>query len=263
VSNVLSEAAQEAQELDKTGSELFRRAAAVRATWLREDLREMTRGFFDVTGDAQAIAASLTRYLAFLGKGDEYLTISTPRFWRPGNPGMNGEFLSMNIMAAQRGARIRRLLMIAPNEENEQLDQIMTSQVHALREVRAFAPSAKYEVKVLFISNERHEEMLKTYRHFGLLVNKSDIVAMFPEYREDGLMVAVRFRAGSNRVGDLKKVFSNCWREDAALTLESWPSESEIQMRAYERYLSRGRQPGQALDDHLAAKRELIQRTPK
>jgi serine/threonine protein kinase len=257
----LGKVAEEGQVLATKGSELFRRMAAVRGTWLQEDLREMSQGVFDVAGDAEAIAAGLTQFLAFLGKGDEYLTISTPRFWRPGNPGMNGEFLSMNVMAAQRGATIRRLLVVAPSEQNAHLDQIMASQVQALREVKEIAPKAKYEVKVLFISNERHEEMLKTYRHFGVLVKKTDVAAMFPEYREDGLMVAVRFRAGLNRVGDLRAVFSTYWRDNDALTLRYWPSESEIFARAYEIYESRGCQHGKAMDDYLAARRELIERT--
>jgi hypothetical protein len=40
------------------------------------------------------------------------------------------------------------------------------------------------------------------------------------------------------------------------------PSDDDIRARAYERYLSRGRSDGQALEDWLAAERELRSQRP-
>jgi len=44
-------------------------------------------------------------------------------------------------------------------------------------------------------------------------------------------------------------------------SMGSEPSEEEIRIRAYRRYLERGRSDGQDFDDWLAAERELKQRS--
>src|SRR5207244_2042972 len=105
---------------------------------LRADL--MARGVYDFVGDDRVLAAAMTQYIGLLGESDQYLTISTPRFWRPGNPGSSGEFLSMNMMAAWQCAVIKRLFVIAPDDlKNKYFQQIMDTHVRTLREVEGLA----------------------------------------------------------------------------------------------------------------------------
>jgi hypothetical protein len=44
---------------------------------------------------------------------------------------------------------------------------------------------------------------------------------------------------------------------DRSVSLTSGPSEDDIRLRAYHRYLERGGVPGMAFDDWLEAEREL------
>ena len=69
------------------------------------------RGVFDLPGSHEEIVLEMSRFLSFLDKGDQYVTISQPSFWLPQNLGVKGRFLAMNIRAAKSGAEIRRVFL--------------------------------------------------------------------------------------------------------------------------------------------------------
>ncbi len=204
-------------------NQLFRWMASLRVDALRTALSDMASGVYDLVGDHELIVAGLTQSMRLLGPRDQYLTISVPRIWRPDNLGVNGRFLSMNTVAAKRGAVVRRVFVITPADRKEaNFRRIMDSQkrvVDELKELKDEELPGSYEVRVLDVSNEKGDEILKRGDHFGLLVKGKDEIAVFAEYRKNGSLSAVRFRAGQNfGLSDRREVFERCWNKATPLT---------------------------------------------
>jgi len=80
----------------------------------------MTRGLFHVAGDHNAIITSLSQALAVLRRGELYLTVTVPSFWRPDHIGIMGRFYTMNLEIAKRGVRIRRVFILTKDDEKGQ-----------------------------------------------------------------------------------------------------------------------------------------------
>jgi hypothetical protein len=210
----------DAKRIDDVGHELFRWMASLRVNALRATLSDMAGGVYDLVGDHEVIVSGLTQYLGLLGKGDEYLTVSIPRFWYPRNLGVNGRFLSMNTLASQRGAVVRRLFVVTESDRKDsEFQPMIMAQRSVLRDPAVLASRVCYEVRMLAVTDFEGTGIMKNGHHFGLLVKGNDEVAIFPEYRADGSLAAVRFRAGSNLVGGLRDVFEDYWHR--AQPLES------------------------------------------
>jgi serine/threonine protein kinase len=247
-----------ATDLDETRHLLFQRLAVGRLDELREELASATNGVWDVVGRPRVIAEWMTRCLTYLGRGDEYLTLSTPRFWTHPNPGTDGEFLSMNIMAAQRGAAIRRLIIVRPEDEKPSLQPILETQIAAMEEVRDSGAQGSYEVRLWFVDSEGVEVGASDHPHFGLLMSGEDVVAAYPEYRHDDSIGEVRLRAGERTVGSLSSTFFGYWNSEQAMRLRHCPTLAEIQAKAYEYCCDRGYAHGREREDFFRARRSLI-----
>lgn len=210
----------ESQQL--SSHELFRWMASLRVNALRADLSDMASGVYDLVGDHELIVAGLTQYIGLLREGDEYLTVSVPGIWHPENLGVNGRFLAMNTIAAQRGAVVKRLFVITPTDRDDpNFDHIMKSQRDMIRELSEEDLSGHYEVRVLEVTQVEGENILKRGHHFGLLAKQGDEIAVFAEYRSDGSLAAVRFRAGLNLVGGLREVFQEYWEQATPMDISS------------------------------------------
>jgi hypothetical protein len=92
-----------------------------------------------------------------------------------------------------------------------QVRQVPRLGLLALDEATAVDLKGHYEVKTLDVTESEGKDIVTKGHHFGLLVRGDDEVAIFPEYRADGSLAAVRFRAGSNLVGGLRDTFDDYW----------------------------------------------------
>ena len=194
-----------ASSLDHRGHPLFRWMASLRSRALRSVFDEMAKGIYDLTGDHEDLVGTLTQYLRLLGSGDEYLTVSVPRFWHPENLGINGRFLSMNRLIAQGGASVRRVFLITDKEKTK--DKFLGEIVAAQLRFQKQAGSEKCYLGYRPVKDDERAIMIREGKHFGLLIKDRIPVAMFPVYRDDGLLVTIRFRAGQNFVGNLRGTY--------------------------------------------------------
>jgi serine/threonine protein kinase len=200
---------------------LFRRMAIRDLSALAMLAREMSRGVYDLAGDHEAITAGLTHYVGMLREKDEYLTITVPMFWWPHNLGANGRFLAMNATAAQRGATVRRVFIVAPPDYNHQdFDLVMQSQVQICLEMRTRQVKGVYEVRVHDVAEAQLEQMLKQKDHFGLLVKGGAEIVVYPEYRADGSLSVVKFLADQNMADRLRARFEDYWA--LGVPVEQW-----------------------------------------
>jgi hypothetical protein len=195
--------------LDGAQRPLLRWMAGFRLRAIAALVADMTQGVYDLTGEHEEIVTALTHYVNFLGRGDQYLTVTVPQFWWPENVGVNGRFVSITKIAALRGATIRRIFAISENDRisDPWLNRILEAQMEAIDEITEYQTTGMYEALVRPVVQEEREQMLNDGRHFGLLIKGDDAVAIYPLYREDGLLVGVQFRTGEGLARGLLEEF--------------------------------------------------------
>jgi serine/threonine protein kinase len=215
------------QELDSQHIPLFSWMSRLLIRKLECDIEDMMHGVYDLIGNHDDIVSALTQYLSSLQKDDQYLTISTPSFWHTQNIGINGRFLAMTKLVALRGATIRRIFLITPEDvaKDHELKKIIDSHIRVIKElalmgIQTNASEIKaggYYTSYKIIEQKEIERLVQEGRHFGLLVKEGQEILIIPIYREDGTMVAVQFRANSDITANLREYFSILLNESIPL----------------------------------------------
>jgi len=204
------------QKLQSIGNPFFLFAATLQLRRIANLLGDMSQGSWDLIGDHEAIVGALAQYTAGLRAGDQYHTISTATYWLPQNLGVNGRFLSMNRLAAQAGAVIRRVFLVTQDEleTDRSLRRILKAHLREMDELeqtgvttaRAEIEGGGYFTGVWIVSEREREKRLRRGEHYGLVIRNNHRVIMHPIYREDRQMVAVQFRSGAATEGRLEQV---------------------------------------------------------
>lgn len=191
------------KKLDKEGNELYSWMARLQIRSLRSKIEDMTRGVYDLVGSHEDIVSGMTEYLSVLQTGDEYLTVSVPSFWTRRNLGTNGRFLSMNVIAARRGAAIHRVFLITHQESSTaDVKEIIRAHGQMQHELRpATSPDSELAVETRFEIVERKqldEFALEGKHNYGLLLKRGDRnrgLLIVPVYRTDGAIAMIQFRS--------------------------------------------------------------------
>jgi serine/threonine protein kinase len=180
--------------------------AGLRIRMLCRAIEDMRHGVYDLVGDHDVIASGLTQYLSLLGPRDQYLTISLPSFWQSSNLGVNGRFLTMNRLVAQRGATVRRVFLITAEDRRNapELGPILRSHARVgddlaglgIETNKPLPSDGGYYSGFVDIDHQKRERLVREGKHFGLVLVQGQEIAIFPVYRGDGVIVAVQFRAG-------------------------------------------------------------------
>ena len=167
----------------------------------------MANELYDLTGDHETLLVSaLTQFVSILGRGDKYLTLSTPAYWLAKTVGVNGRFLSMNKLAALNGATIRRVFVVTEYElENDQdlrkaltfhLDEVGELAQAGVRTDRSDIEAGGYYACVERVDADLQDAMVRQGKHFGLATRGTSQIVLYPIYREDRTVVSIQFRAG-------------------------------------------------------------------
>ncbi len=204
------------KKLERKKVPIFLRIAQRRARELANVVDLMIGGIYDLIGDHDEIVGSLSEYLSFLSEGDEYLTISLPSFWYERNLGVNGRFLTMNMIAAKRGAKIRRVFILTEREVEDDLDAgaVIAAHISALEELaeagietRRVEKEGGYSCGFLMVTEEEREKIIRSDEHFGLLVKDNRGLVVFPVYRDDRTLGAIHFRADAEVGSNARRTF--------------------------------------------------------
>ncbi|MHB9111199.1 MAG: protein kinase domain-containing protein [Thermoleophilia bacterium] len=211
------------KELDlKKG--LFPQMARHRLRLLLNDISDMKEDVYDHIGSHEDIISCLTQCLSLLENGDRYYTITIPDFWRPQNLGINGRFLTMNKLAAQRGVTVRRVFLITSKEKRDvkrgsEFLEIVKSHKRVARELKTLGTNTtdKEIEKGGFytgwteVDQKTRDEHVQKGEHFGLLIKgqgrKERKTLIIPIHSQEKLVVAIQFRAGLQRINQLEKIF--------------------------------------------------------
>lgn len=204
--------------LGESPSPFFLFAATLQLRRIAGDLADMANGSWDLIGDHETIVSALTQFTAGLHAGDQYHTVSTSTFWLPQNLGVNGRFLSMNRLAAQEGAVIRRVFLVTENEidTDRHLRRVLRTHLREMDDLeKTGVTTAKsaieeggYFTGVWIVPEKERDDRLRRGEHYGLVVRGTARVIMYPIYREDRQLVAVQFRSGPATEGRIEQVRS-------------------------------------------------------
>jgi len=216
-----------ARNIESGKNILFSSLASLRMRQLERELGKMQRGLYEIAGDHEEIARGLTQFLSLLGQGDQYLTVTIPSFWHPQNLGINGRFLTMNRLAAQRGVALKRIFLLTEEDEqnDKHLKEILSSHHRVMSELNGMGVSTEklgkgFYTGVKKMEPEEREGHLNDSHHFGLWRRDEDEVMIVPIYREkDGNIVSTRFWSSPDRASDLKSLLAQ-WLQDSVPLLE-------------------------------------------
>ncbi len=213
-----------AETLMATGNSVFLAVAVAQILSLRRMFIDMSNGVFDVSGNSSDIRFAASALLRPLRSGDEFLTISLLPFWYPHNIGSNGRFLSNCRNAAAHGATIKRVFLLVEEDlANPYLEQIVAAQLSAAADLD---PTVKpnFSVRYAPVSSDDRNKLIAQGKHFGLLVNGGQPIAMWPVYNAKDELVTLRFRSGLRQVEGLRKAFEDVWAQSYPLADLCLPS---------------------------------------
>ena len=97
--------------------DLFARMLRIDAARLKSRADDMEQGILEVSGTHEELVFGMSAYLSILRQGDCFLARTTPRFWSRHNMGINGRFLSMFRLLAQRGVIVRHLMLVCDRDK--------------------------------------------------------------------------------------------------------------------------------------------------
>jgi serine/threonine protein kinase len=223
--------------VEDRGNRLFCSIARHQITILTHSLENMAKGVCDISGDHETIVSGMKEYLACLREGDCYLTITLPSFWSRRNLGHNGRYLTMNILAAQRHAVIRRIFLVTKEDDIEETRKVFTMHLQAQDLVRKYNPEVQtsgseleaggfYTAFQMLEKGVLDEVKRGGKNNYGLLLPKGDLedhgLLMVPVYRTDDVIVTIQFRSHPGVVRDFKKDFEK--RLHQAMPLSQHPA---------------------------------------
>ena len=137
-----------ARTLDASKHSLLGWLAVMQLRDWRGTIDNMARGVYDLRADADTMRGMVAGLMSILTPGDEFLTISLPKFWWQDNIGINGRFLSKCKEAAQRGVKIRRVFLLEDTLSEPGLGQVVAAQQRVAMELTP-ALRQNYSVRCL------------------------------------------------------------------------------------------------------------------
>jgi len=203
--------------------DVFAAMAAQDMRLLAHRLESMVHGVRDISGDHEEIVSGLTRYLSVLGRGDEYLAVSIPEFWSAQNLGINGRFLTMNKLIAERGVKIRRLFLVTKEEWDAWSTGQTSSSCNDKMGMTSFAEVANAHLEIqrtlhkdnmvdlryLIVTDDVRTEYRKNDFHKGAWISGSSAVTILPVYKNKGGRIrTVRMRQYEGQTDVLRRDLS-------------------------------------------------------
>jgi len=168
-------------------------------------IEDMSKGILDLAGDHETIISRLCRYLSILDKGDLFLMRSIPTLWSSQNLGINGRFLSMNKLLAQRGVKVRHLFLTTKKDyKNPEVHRIFRAHLKVvldLQKQRCGQLKAFYRT----VSKSERDELLLQGWQGAMIVRRGKVSVLEPVCDSDGKIRTIRFRSLGFNVARCKK----------------------------------------------------------
>jgi serine/threonine protein kinase len=190
----------------------------------RDVQRSLARGIFDIVRTDDEISTGMTTLLSFLRPGDSYQTLSTIKFWLPGNVGYDGRFLSMNVVKVVQGIGISRVFLLKRSDiESKEGRAVLLAQLDALNEVclatKEFGGGPPwFELRYVLLSDEEYTKAVQTYQHGGLIVAGGVGAVVLQTYNAQNRIIASRTYVKKHLFEVQRNAFEKHKRQSLPLT---------------------------------------------
>jgi serine/threonine protein kinase len=202
--------------------QLFSRTLALELRQLVCRVQDMVNGMLDVNGDHETIVSALTQYLSGLDRGDQYLTVTVPQFWHGGNLGINGRYLTMNRLLAEKGVRIRRVFLLTREDQsNTEVRKIL--EAHCAMTARLSDDAV--DLRVIPVNRQQRDEAIQNGDHCGIWIQDDLVMKIVPVYDDQGVLRTVRFRTSNESVSSILNWFERY--ASRGLPLKQWLLKAE------------------------------------
>lgn len=159
---------------------------------LERQMEDMVSGVIEINGSHEELASGIVDALGCLKPGDEFLAVSTLKFWKPENIGMRGRFYSMTDLCARRGVKIRRVFLLTEaDERDEHFWPIMTAQIELQAANDALGNSC-LQTRFLLLSPKEFVERVDRGDHCGYWISAGQVMDTVPVYDIHDALRSVR-----------------------------------------------------------------------
>jgi serine/threonine protein kinase len=196
-----------------------------------EHLQSMVDGALTIEGDHDEIVERMARYLGNLGAG-EYFAVTVANYWQPGNLGVGGRYLSMNMELARTGLKIRRVFMLSNDDickpethivlRAQAIAEAAITQAIAEDSARRAAVGGGIENRYTVLPAHDVASLVARGEHKGVWCKEDAAVEIVPVYDEKSIVRAVHIRRTD---ADLARAWFQGYLRDSAPLGEKWPAE--------------------------------------
>lgn len=188
--------------------------AVQRNLYLREK-RDIRNGVFTLETPPNSVVKVLEALVGSMTEPSSYITLAYDTFWSLRNFGSTLSFLSMNLLAAQRGVTIRRVLVLRSDlVKSNTYEGLVRLHREAMERADGLNIAAKsfdgeeaYFTGLVYASPKEYEEWQQTGKHCALIHRPDEIVVAGINYSQDGLINRIEFRTSCKEVSDLVTFF--------------------------------------------------------
>jgi serine/threonine protein kinase len=208
----------QARSLAHRGNVFLDRMADMLLRELERQLEDMHHGIVVISGKHEDLVTGCLDALASLKPGDEYLAISTLKFWKPENIGVRGRFLSMTQLCAQRGVKIRRLFLLTNvDSQDEHFWPIMRAQM----ELDNPQTAPCLETRFRFLPRDEFTKRMEQGDHCGYWISGDQVMNIVPLYDLADLLRSIHLIESYVTPARVRKDFDRDFGKAERLTLEA------------------------------------------
>lgn len=173
---------------------LFARMLNIDFAHIESRADDMKRGIMEVSGDHEDLVFGMSTYLSILGEKDTFLMKTTPRFWTTENMGVNGRFLSMIKFIAQRGTKVKHLMLVCESDRhNLEYKRILEAHQQAVLEA-AHSSGRELECCCRVVSKNKRDRLIREgYWERCYAISGGEVKVIQPVYDKNDILRTVRF----------------------------------------------------------------------
>jgi serine/threonine protein kinase len=208
---------------------LFTDIVGIELGRMESRLEDILHGVLDINGDHEEIVFGLKQFLSVLREGDEYLTLTIPRFWSPGNLGINGRYLAMTKLIAERGVKVCRVFLLTKDEKNDKEAREILRAHYELSESLSLDNKHMMEIRYLEMTEERRKKAVEIGNHYGVCIHQDSGMKVIPVY-DDGVLTSVRLRYLDESVENARRRFAKYFDQACDLNLLFSPDTRPLRL---------------------------------
>jgi len=206
--------------LRDSGNTLLANMVELDLVLLTSHVEDMKHGIWELSGDHENIVSHLCRYLMLLEADDTLFIRSVPRLWYSENLGLNGRFLTMIKLMAQRGTRIINVFLTCDEDRYDpKVEQIIVAHRAMVQELERVG-CQNLQVRYLPVTSDERATRQRDDWDNAVVLRGDRPKLIDPIYDQNNLLRTVRFLSRYGSADRIRRQMGDALAE--ALPLDEW-----------------------------------------